>query len=48
MSEEMRVFELFCKEYNLEYNFMKLGNQYAAIETQKSFIVFKYAVELND
>ncbi len=42
--KEMEMFENFCKEYHLDYDFSTVGNGsiYANNETHKAFIVYKY------
>lgn len=42
--KEMKMFEAFCKEYNLDYNFKTIGSGtvYAENETHKAFIVYRY------
>jgi len=37
------LFEKFCKEYHLDYNFKNLGYGYFSEETQKAYIIFKYS-----
>ena len=37
-------FEKFCKEYNLDYDFGKIGRDvYGSQETSRAFIVYKYS-----
>lgn len=37
------LFERFCDEYNLDYDFKRNGGtQYFQKDTQKAFIIFKY------
>lgn len=41
----MELFEEFCIEYNLDYDFKKIGNGlvYSSEETAKAHIIFKYS-----
>ncbi len=46
----MKLFEQFCNEYNLEYDFTKIGNGlvYSSEETAKAYIIFKYSANFKD
>jgi hypothetical protein len=38
-----KMFEEFCREYNLDYDLKKNVNVYINGSTSKAFIVFKYS-----
>lgn len=37
------LFEMFCEEYNIVYDFSRLGSSYRTYETQKAYLVFKFS-----
>lgn len=40
---ERKYFEDFCNAYNLDYDFTHLAGGYKNHETEKAFIIYKYA-----
>ena len=43
-----KLFEEFCVEYNIDYDFTALGYGYASEETTKAYIIFKYSEKYKD
>ncbi len=44
MDDYNKMFEDFCKEYGIDYDFTRLGKcAYRSYETQKAFIVWSKA-----